>query len=179
MSETRQHFYRDLLINYRILQLFCKDVMQMKTTKICAYIIIQQISGNYNDTSYVVMHYTLETIGQCTSYAHACINPVIYTFAMPKFRRQLCSDFWVSIVRGGGIPCCIFRKKTQVTKRRNNHARQPVVRAAQTEPVKVNAMKLAESSMEPEGTLIKTAGGRTSTSETWKITHIRFDRMLS
>jgi len=32
-------------------------------------------------------------VGQCTSYAHACINPVIYTFAMPKLRRQLSSDF--------------------------------------------------------------------------------------
>ena len=31
----------------------------------------------------------MEVVGRCFSYAHACINPIIYTFAAPGFRKSI------------------------------------------------------------------------------------------
>jgi len=99
------------------------------------------------------MQYTLETIGQCASYAHACVNPVIYTFALPTIRRQLWNDFKALIVRDGGIPCCTIRKKSQVTKRSDNDACQPLDRGAVlTEMAMIDSVKLAKSELKLEAT---------------------------
>ena len=31
----------------------------------------------------------MEVVGYCMSYAHACVNPIIYTFAAPGFRKTI------------------------------------------------------------------------------------------
>ena len=31
----------------------------------------------------------MEAVGYCMSYAHACVNPIIYTFAAPGFRKTI------------------------------------------------------------------------------------------
>ena len=51
-----------------------------------------QVSGNYSDRKYTIMKTILELLGYCFSYMHACVNPIIYTFAAPEFRRSLCSS---------------------------------------------------------------------------------------
>ena len=41
----------------------------------------------------------LELIGYCLSYAHACINPIIYTFAIPSFQQNLKKMFTLQKLR--------------------------------------------------------------------------------
>ncbi|XP_078483758.1 galanin receptor type 1-like [Ciona intestinalis] len=54
---------------------------------------MMKISGNYstlyNNVDKWITMATIEQVGACMSYMHSCINPVIYTFAAPGFRRSL------------------------------------------------------------------------------------------
>nr|XP_039248588.1 galanin receptor type 1-like [Styela clava] len=47
------------------------------------------MTGFWAGYNYAKQRFFLESLGKCMSYAHAFINPFIYTFASPVFRRSL------------------------------------------------------------------------------------------
>jgi len=56
------------------------------------FIRVFQMSRPIERLSDMLMIILLNTTGLCTSYAHACINPIIYTFAAPPFRKHIFKD---------------------------------------------------------------------------------------
>ncbi|CAK8694875.1 unnamed protein product [Clavelina lepadiformis] len=51
--------------------------------------VMVKITPKFEVVPYAVMRIWMDVVGKCFSYAHACVNPIIYTFAAPGFRRNI------------------------------------------------------------------------------------------
>jgi len=80
---------------------------------VLCFVFVFQISGSFQGFSPDVMLISLKVTGLCTSYAHACINPIIYTFAAPLFRNHIFKDIKCFVCQAVNKLCCC--PKTQGT----------------------------------------------------------------
>lgn len=69
---------------------------------ITCYIVILQVSDLYLHPSNAVWKTILDIVRHTMSYAHACINPIIYTFAAPGFKDSV----------SAALRCFVCCKKT-------------------------------------------------------------------
>ena len=79
------------------------------------------MSGAF-DRSYAFEKSILLLSANCFSYAHACVNPIIYTFAAPGFRQSLCVSIRRHSPNASGV--CSWKRSERASKK-NSFVNEP------------------------------------------------------
>ena len=78
------------------------------------------LKGYFEGVENATKTLVLEVVGKATSYAHAIVNPIIYTFASPIFRRSLRSSLREKWRNCTGPTNCAKKNSALIAQRNHN-----------------------------------------------------------